>query len=710
MLKRLTFFLAFQWHKKLKGPVICSEYGWFTKGIYPVFLMQFLLFSLFYVVLRVLLRPLRQPQFVSSVLVELLPVRTTGSLSLAYLLFFLAVKTDVTVIQRSMRNASIVGSSTVLMTFTVLLLMIHILSLPGIHKGFFKYIFAGIVSLTRFPNVVYAFNELNIMTSDLGQLAMCSSIFSELLLWLWLFISIYLRHGQQFFWSVLAALGVILGIFFIIQPLIMLIIQRTPESKPVREIYITSIFIGSLLLGVLTDMFGSMHFGVLLFGLVIPNGPPLGSTPSEKIEAVCREVLMPMFYVSIGYDMDLTSVDFQISREVILLAFVSALTRIVGALSAALFCKVRFQHYCFYNPHTRTIASIRRWRRSMQTAPKNAEMRVLCCVHDEDNVAGMISLLEASNPTEDSPTLAYVIHLNELVGHAIPIMAPYKKQMTRVGSKRSSHHIMRAFENYSNNSNRLVRVKPYTVIAAYENLHEYVCRLAQEEDIPLIIIPFHGSQDTYDVTELIAFRGLIQNMRIYALCTMATWVDKHMHHCVGKASLISSAVGMIFIGGENDREALALAIRMVGWPNVGVAVLRPNVDVDLDEKVDEKLDDELIGEYRAKIHITEGCTYHEVAVEDSDRAMSNIRALKGKFDLIMVGQTRRVQNLFSEKTMLNWSENPELGVIGDFLASSNFAGEMTSVLVMKHHSDTSRSRRNPSNELDREYLLRRTVC
>ncbi|XP_010068921.2 cation/H(+) antiporter 15 [Eucalyptus grandis] len=775
------------WQGKLKGPVICSDLGWYTKGIYPVFLMQFMLISLFYVVLRILLRPLRQPQFVCSVLAgflvspsvlgrtkifststfpheELLLVRTIGTLALTYLLFLLAVKTDVTVIQRSMRNASIIGSSTMLMTFAALLLMIQTLSLPGIRKGFFHYIFAGIVSLTRFPNVVYAFNELNIMTSDLGQLAMSSSIFSEVLLWAWLFIGIYLRYPAQFIWSILAALGVILGIIFIVRPLIMLIIQRTPEGKPVREFYIMSIFIGSLLVGVLTDMIGSMHFGMLLFGLVIPNGPPLGSTISEKIEAVCTEVLMPIFYVSIGYNMDLALIDFKITREIFLLTLVCALTRVVGALSAALFCEVRVRHCLllglmlnirgpydvyllnrwfikkdidkqtftmailsdialtaivtplidrFYNPHTRLIASIPKCTRSMQTAPRNVEMRVLCCVHNEDNVLGIISLLEASNPMPESPICAFVVHLDELIGRTIPIMVPYEKQMTRVRSKSSSHPIMRAFENYSNNSKRLVRVKPYMVIAAYKNMHEYICRLAQEEQIPLIIIPFHGSRDTSNVMELVAFRNLIQNVRIYAPCTVATLVDKGTHCYPSKASSISCAVGVIFIGGTDDREALALAIRMVGQPNVGVAVLRfifPSVDGDLDGKLDQKLNDELIGVYRAKLHITEGCLYHEVAVEDSDQAMSHIRALKDKFDLIMVGQTRRAGSLFSDNTMLNWSENPELGVIGDFLASSDFCGEVTSVLVMKHHGDPSCSRHNAPNERDREYLLRRTVC
>ncbi|XP_030518049.1 cation/H(+) antiporter 15-like [Rhodamnia argentea] len=765
--------------ESLKGPHVCAELSRVTNVIYPAFLVQFTLMSLAYVFLRLLLRPLRQPQFVCSVLAgflaspfvverakifapnsfpheEILVARTAGFLGTTLLIFLLAVKTDATAIQRSTRNASIIGSSTILMTFAFLSLLIHTLSLPGVHKGFFRCTFAGVLSLTRFPNVVYAFNELNIMTSDLGQLAMSSTMLSEVVLWTWLFIDIYIAHRVQFFWSAMAALGSILVIFFVIRPLIMLIIRRTPESKSVREVYITSIIIGSLIVGGLTDLFGTMHFGVLLVGLVIPNGPPLGSTLSEKIEVVCTEVLMPMFYVSVGYSMDPRLIDMKITREIFLLMFVSALTRVAGALSAAIFCKVRLRHCvllglmlnirgpydlhllirwlvkkdidrrtftmlilsdialtaivtplidCFYNPHTRLIASIRKWAMSTQTTPRNVEMRVLCCVHNGDNVPGIISLIEASNPTAESPICAYVVHLNELVGRSMPIMVPYKKQMTRTQSRSSSHHIMRAFENYCNNSHQLVRVKPYTVIAEYKNMHEYICRLAQEELIPLIVIPFHGSQDTTNIADHVAFRNLRENIRTYAPCTMATLVDKGVHSCTSKVPSISGTVGVIFIGGTDDREALALAIRMVGRPNFGVAVLRlvfSKVDGDMEGKVDEKLDDGLINEYRVKLDVTESHMYREVAVEDAEHAMSNIRAMKDKFNLIMVGQRRRAGSLFSEETMLNWSENPELGVIGDILASSDFCGEMTSVLVMKHHGDTSCNLQNAPTEHEGE--------
>lgn len=336
----------------------------------------------------------------------------------------------------------------------------------------------------------------------------------------------------------------------------------------------------------------------------------------------------------------------------------------------------------FYNPHKRLSGSTRKLRRSMQTHPSNVESRIICCIHNEDNVPGIISLLEASNPTVASPICAYAVHLNELASRATPFILPYNKQMRRTKSKRS-YHIIRAFENYSTNSNHLEKVKPYMGIALYKTMHEYICRLAQEEGVPLIVLPFRGSQETSNVLKVIALRNLAEKMRAYTPCTVGPLVDTGKQHCASKSTTFSCRVGVIFIGGTDVREALALAICMVGRPNVSAMVVRiifQDVGKDIDEITEMKLNGGLIKLFRAKV----GATYHEVVVEDSEQAVSEIQGLKNKFDLVMVGQKRRAGSVFSEETMLNWSESPELGVIDDLVASSDFRGETTSALVMHH--------------------------
>ncbi|XP_056164118.1 cation/H(+) antiporter 15-like [Syzygium oleosum] len=561
------------------------------------------------------------------------------------------------------------------------------------------------LSFTRFPNVVHAFNELNIMTSDLGQLAVSCSMVSETIVWLFLFLGAYLIEPRYLFYCVISTTAFLLLTFGIIWPVIMLIIQKLPERKPVGEFYISSILVVALVMASLTDMIGSINLGVIMFRLVIPNGPPLGVTLSEKIELITMEILMLMFYVVARFNADIRLVDLKVSGEILLIILMTTLLKIVGALVAALCCKLRLQHSIllglmlnikgpydvyllnrwlvqdidrkaytvtvlsqvaiaavvtplidvFYNPHKRLSGSTRKLRRSMQTHPSNVELRIVCCIHNEDNVPGIISLLEASNPTVASPICAYAVHLNELAGRATPFILPYNKQMRRTKSKRS-YHIMRAFENYSTNSNHLVKVKPYMAIALYKTMHEYICQLAQEEGVPLIVLPFRGSQETSNVLKVIALRNLAEKIRAYAPCTVGPLEDTGKQHCTSKSTTFSCRVGVIIVGGTDDREALALAIRMVGRPNVSATVVRiifQDVGKDIDEITEMKLNGGLIEPFRAK-----------------------------------VGTIREGQGVCSpEETMLNWSENPELGVISDLVASSDFRGETTLVLVMHHYGD-----------------------
>ncbi|KAF8036851.1 hypothetical protein BT93_C2542 [Corymbia citriodora subsp. variegata] len=787
------------WRHKLnlKGPIYCVDALrdsidiWEVNGTieyaFSVFMGQFMITIMAYVTFRFLLKPLRQPKFVCSILAgivaspqvmhlakifpdnsfpheEMLVVRTTAALGTMYILFLTAVKTDVTVIGRLLKKALFIGFTGIIMSAGAIYLLVRHLNLPGMEKGFFSLVFAVGISLSRFPNVVYAFDELNISTSDLGQLAMSASMLSEVYVWMRMMMEVYLRSQTALLWAVLGALALSLVVLRVIGPAIRLIIRKMPEGKPVHELFILSILVGALVIGFLSDMLGLLPFGVIIFGLVIPNGPPLGSTLTEKTELMAWEILMPMFYVAVGYRIDIASIDMNNFKKVILVMMTGALGRLLGVMLAALCCKMRLRHGVllglmlnirgpfdvfifqrwvatdvmkvdtftmlvlsevviaavvtplidiFYNPHSRLSASSRKCARSIQKTLRNVEVRILCCIHNQEDVPGVISLLEASNPTIDCPIYAYVVHLKELIGRATPVIAPYNKRMKRTRS-RESYHIMRAFKNYSENSNHLIEVEPYTLIAAYKGMHEYVCRIAQEKFIPLIIIPLQASHEMVNDSEAIALRNLRENIGDYAPCTLGTFVDKGMNRCMGQGPAFSCKVGVLFIGGLHDREALALAIRMLGRPNVSVTVFRfvfHEVDMDIDEVIDKKVDDGLIDEFRAKkVDIDKTRMYHEIAVQDSEQVISQIGNLKDKFDLIMVGQKRRVRGFFSEETMLSWSENPELGVIGDLVASSDFCEKMTSVLVLKHPGDTTGSYLNVSTgELEGERcLLERT--
>jgi hypothetical protein len=67
-------------------------------------------------------------------------------------------------------------------------------------------------------------------------------------------------------------------------------------------------------------------------------------------------------------------------------------------------------------------------RRTIQHLPPGKELRTLLCIHDEETVAGFINLLEASNPSVDTPYSIFAIHLIELLGRAIPVFIDHELQ------------------------------------------------------------------------------------------------------------------------------------------------------------------------------------------------------------------------------------------------------------------------------------------
>lgn len=81
--------------------------------------------------------------------------------------------------------------------------------------------------------------------------------------------------------------------------------------------------------------------------------------------------------------------------------------------------------------------------------------------------------------------------------------------------------------------------------------------------------------------------------------------------------------------------------------------------------------------------MTESFSYIEKAVNNGEETVAAIRALDNIHDLFVVG---RGGGLISPLTagLNEWSECPELGVIGDLLASADFAAAV-SVLVVQQY-------------------------
>lgn len=200
-----------------------------------------------------------------------------------------------------------------------------------------------------------------------------------------------------------------------------------------------------------------------------------------------------------------------------------------------------------------------------------------------------------------------------------------------------------------------------------------------------------------------AYRLVNQNLLENSPCSVGILVDRGLNGATRlNSNTVSLQVAVLFFGGPDDREALAYAWRMAQHPGITLTVLRFIHDEDeadtastratndsdlkipkMDHRKQRQLDDDYINLFRAENAEYESIVYIEKLVSNGEETVAAVRSMDSSHDLFIVG---RGEGMSSPLTagLTDWSECPELGAIGDLLASSDFAATV-SVLVVQQY-------------------------
>lgn len=357
---------------------------------------------------------------------------------------------------------------------------------------------------------------------------------------------------------------------------------------------------------------------------------------------------------------------------------------VVGGISASL-------AYLVYWPSMNYLAFK---RRTIEGTKPEMELRVVACVIGEEDVAPLINLLDASHPTKESPMLVFIIHLVQLIGRAAPILRANKPN----SGASLSDRITNAFHAFQNQTHLhgVIDFDSYTVVAPFDSMHDDICRMALNKQTSIVILPFHrdkigGAADQGQLIQMVN-----HNVASYAPCSVGILVERKSSNFSAVSGQGSSRrVVVLFIGGQDDREALAYGVRMATKPSVSLTVVHfVSTVVDIDEDMTQKrLDDEMIKRYNLHQKVASAgewmhINYRQHVVTNGAETVDEIRKMGGSYDVFLVGASRERE---CEVTfgMKEWGENLELGYIGDYLASSDFDGEAT-ILVVQQQSKRKR--------------------
>lgn len=325
-------------------------------------------------------------------------------------------------------------------------------------------------------------------------------------------------------------------------------------------------------------------------------------------------------------------------------------------------------------------------RRTIMNSNPDAEIGILSCVHNQSNVPSLIKILEASNPTSQSPISVYVLHLVQLVGRSTPLVITHNLSAppTTRGNNQSER-IINAFRIYQEKHEDGASVHPFTAIAPCATMHNDVLTLALHKKVAFLIIPFH-KQPLVDggMEQNTNIQTMNRNVLANAPCSVGILIDRKVEVSLcAQSDQVSYHIGILFFGGDDDREVLAYAARMAAHPGVYLTVMRffPT-DSMKDRSRDRRLDDEILNNFKSINMRNNRVIFRESVVKDIEQIVGAIRSISSEnYHLLMVGMRHERSPLLSAD-ITDWSEFPELGVIGDLLASQDF-NSTTSVLVVR---------------------------
>ncbi|XP_019416343.1 PREDICTED: cation/H(+) antiporter 15-like [Lupinus angustifolius] len=700
----------------------------------PVTLCQIIVQVIISQGLSYALRPLKTPRFICSILAGILLgpsflghsrkfldtlfpwkqaslLLTLSKIGVVYFVFITTMKMDIIATLRGAKRCWLFGVIPFLSSYMVTAALLSFYNPEG-RVDESKQIVPNVFTLSSFAVVTQALLELNLLTTELGKIALSSTLIAEIMQWTT--VALQFRSMNQFNYSLefmISLLAFVLFCVFVVRPMMMMIARKTPMGQPLKETYVVMILLGALVSAAISDYIGiSFVIGPTIYGLVMPNGPPLATTISDKSEVIISQILMSSFYTYVGINTNFTKIQnwkMVITFQCIL--FVGFMVKIIDGqvFSQMVLYVVLMTSICaplikvLYKRNPRVLKTQNSVEghviRTIQNTSENIEFNVVSCLHNDGNVHSMIALLETCNPSKESPLCVHVIHLIELSGKFTPVLLPMNKQNRKSLSINypNTNSIFRAFENYSNNSSGPVTILSYINVAPYDSMHEAVCNLAEEKVVPFIIIPFDGNDQSLGTLTAPMIRDLNTKFLDSAQCTVGVLVDRYS--TLGLSiSKICFHVGIFFIGGTDDRESLALGIRMLERSNVRVTLLRivmkNNIDNDVDfemlnenDEIEKEKDESLVDEFNGKKYDNDNVVFDEVVVEDCIQLMEAIRGMSAEkdYDLVMVGKRHSMGDL-REEEMSNFMDNADqLGIVGDMLASTEFCSGMVPILVLQ---------------------------
>ncbi len=260
-----------------------------------------------------------------------------GNVGLAIFMFMVGLELDRDSIGRNLKAALSVSVGSTLVPFGAGAALAYLLTRhnPSHHTLAFVVFVGAAMSITSLPVLARILTGLSLHRVPFGALALTCAAASDVIAWAMLAVAIALASGGgEGPWLIALAplyLAVMLGV---IRPLLRRVVAARSGKGGLLPIMVA----GLLLSGVATGWLG-LHFifGAFLFGAIVPaNGAErLRRDVHEKLGEFCTLLLLPVFFVVAGLQVDLAHTGLVGLGEFALILLVATTGKFAGVFTTA---------------------------------------------------------------------------------------------------------------------------------------------------------------------------------------------------------------------------------------------------------------------------------------------------------------------------------------------------------------------------------------
>jgi Kef-type K+ transport system membrane component KefB len=273
------------------------------------------------------------------------PLTALADIGLVLFMFVVGYEVDLRLIRGRERVAAGVSLGSVILPLglgTALgVWLAHRNHLP--HVSTFALFIGTAMAATAFPVLARILTDRGLHRTRIGGIALASAAIADVLAWVLLALVVALAgSGAQ--WKVVLAIPYAAVMFAVVRPLLRRLSRFYLQAGRLTPNILATVLAGLLLSSYATNWMG-LHFifGAFLFGLVMPRENVLGLREEvlERLEQVSVLVLLPIYFVVSGLNINLSTIGHSGLVELAAILVVAIVGKLAGAYLGAQFTGVR---------------------------------------------------------------------------------------------------------------------------------------------------------------------------------------------------------------------------------------------------------------------------------------------------------------------------------------------------------------------------------